>query len=263
MALTRDAAERPLDVAEPLLRVYVWELPVRVVHWLIFFSIVVLSFTGWYLHGPFVAARGQQAFVMATMRYVHEVAGFVFAIALLVRLYWFFVGNRWARWGAYVPFRAAHWAAVGAMLRYYLFLRWRPPYAIGHNRLAAFVYLIVYALLALQALTGFALLAWVLRTPPWMTLFGWLPGWLGIQPVRQLHYLLMFVFWAFTIHHVYSAVLVAGEERNGLIGSIVSGYKFVPAWLLRRELADAAPPPREWPARRPAPEPLPRGEPAP
>ena len=38
----------------------------------------------------------------------------------------------------------------------------------------------------------------------------------------------MFAFFIFVIHHVYSAVLVSWEERNGLIESIYSGYKFVP-----------------------------------
>jgi Ni/Fe-hydrogenase 1 B-type cytochrome subunit len=44
----------------------------------------------------------------------------------------------------------------------------------------------------------------------------------------------MFAFFAFVIHHVYSAVLVSWEERNGLIESIFTGYKFVP----RDELAE-------------------------
>jgi Ni/Fe-hydrogenase 1 B-type cytochrome subunit len=38
----------------------------------------------------------------------------------------------------------------------------------------------------------------------------------------------MFAFFAFVIHHVYSAVLVSWEERNGLIESIFTGYKFIP-----------------------------------
>ena len=38
----------------------------------------------------------------------------------------------------------------------------------------------------------------------------------------------MFAFFIFVIHHVYSAQLVSWEERNGLIESIFTGYKFVP-----------------------------------
>jgi Ni/Fe-hydrogenase 1 B-type cytochrome subunit len=45
----------------------------------------------------------------------------------------------------------------------------------------------------------------------------------------------MFAFFAFVIHHVYSAVLVSWEERNGLIESIFTGYKFVPMSELEEE----------------------------
>ena len=46
--------------------------------------------------------------------------------------------------------------------------------------------------------------------------------------MRLIHFCNMFAFFIFVIHHVYSAVLVSWEERNGLIESIYSGYKFVP-----------------------------------
>jgi Ni/Fe-hydrogenase 1 B-type cytochrome subunit len=58
--------------------------------------------------------------------------------------------------------------------------------------------------------------------------FSWIPGVVDIQHLRLLHFCLMFTFFAFVIHHVYSAVLVSWEERNGLIESIFTGYKFVP-----------------------------------
>ena len=47
----------------------------------------------------------------------------------------------------------------------------------------------------------------------------------------------MFVFFAFVIFHVYASVLVSLEEENGLLDSIFSGWKFVPAGELRREIA--------------------------
>ena len=229
----RDDGTQATD--EQLVRVYVWQLPVRLAHWTIFLSIIVLSFTGWYMHGPFIAVTAdRQEFVMATMRYIHEIAAFAFTAALLVRLYWFLVGNRWSNWRAFLPLKPRHWGKVFGMLRYYLFLRWRAPHEVGHNRLAATTYLAVYALLFLQALTGFVLYGWI-GTQPWATLFGWVPRLLEIQYVREIHYLLMFLFFAFTIHHVYSALLVSTEEKNGLMGSIFSGHKFVP----RHELLEA------------------------
>jgi Ni/Fe-hydrogenase 1 B-type cytochrome subunit len=50
----------------------------------------------------------------------------------------------------------------------------------------------------------------------------------------------MFLFMAFVIHHVYSAMLVSKEERNGLMESIFSGWKFIPRWLLEKDTAPPA-----------------------
>ena len=47
----------------------------------------------------------------------------------------------------------------------------------------------------------------------------------------------MFVFFAFVIFHVYLSVLISIEEENGLLDSIFSGWKFVPAGELRHEVA--------------------------
>ena len=54
-------------------RVYVWELPVRLTHWVIFFSIIILSATGYYIGNPFISVPGaaRDHFVMGTVRAVH------------------------------------------------------------------------------------------------------------------------------------------------------------------------------------------------
>jgi Ni/Fe-hydrogenase 1 B-type cytochrome subunit len=211
-------------------RVYVWELPVRLVHWTIFLSIAVLTVTGLYIHVPFVAPPPTEAepSIMATVRFTHEIFAAIFTLSVMVRVYWAFVGNEFAHWRAIVPYRREHWRDLGEMWRYYTYRRDGPPPAVGHNRLAGAFYLIVYAGFAGQILTGCLLLAWVLSTGPVAFLFGWVslvPG--GIQWVRLLHYLLTFAFLAFTVHHVYSSVLVDSEERNGLLSSIVTGFKTI------------------------------------
>ncbi len=48
---------------------------------------------------------------------------------------------------------------------------------------------------------------------------------MSIPNLRLLHFLLMFCYIAFAIHHVYSAVLYDVEERNGELSSMVTGYK--------------------------------------
>jgi Ni/Fe-hydrogenase 1 B-type cytochrome subunit len=244
VAATAPAHEAPLVAGavflrtpDRLVRLYVWELPVRVAHWLIVFTIIVLAITGLYLDRPFLVGPRQDGFLLATMRFVHEIAGFVFTAALLARVVWFFTGNGYASWRAFVPLTRAQWLGIRAMLGYYLFLRWRPPPAIGHNPLAALAYLGVYLLILVQVLTGFALYAWLLDTRMLWTLFGWLVVWWTIQPLRLVHFFLTFVFFAFAIHHVYSATLVSAEEKNGTMDSIFSGFKYVPARSLHADEA--------------------------
>jgi len=220
-------AHRP-EPGFPTVRVYVWELPVRISHWFIFLPIVVLSFTGYYIHNPFIVAKSSTTFLMATMRFIHEIAAFVFISAFLLRLYWFFMGNNWSNWRAFIPIHRRQWRGMGGMVAYYSFLRKDLAHHVGHNALAAMTYLLIFTFMLIEIVTGLTLYTqvrgkWVLG---W--LFGWIPRVIDIQHIRLLHFCIMFAFFAFVIHHVYSAVLVSWEERNGLIESIFTGYKFVP-----------------------------------
>ena len=120
-----------------LVRTYVWEKPVRISHWLIFLTFVSLSFTGLYMHRPFLLSVGRPSFLMAKMRFVHVVSGFVLIAAMLLRIYWFFKGNFWANWSAYIPIHRKQWEGMGDMIEFYLFMRFSPGHRVGHNPLAA------------------------------------------------------------------------------------------------------------------------------
>jgi Ni/Fe-hydrogenase 1 B-type cytochrome subunit len=208
--------------------VYVWQLPVRIVHWTIVVALVVLSATGYYIHHPFLGGAGgagHPGFTMGTVRFVHEATGFAFIAAVLVRVYWAFAGNRYAHWRGLLPITAAQRRDLKDMVLFYALRRRKPPRANGHNPLASLAYLAIYGAFALSIITGLGLYAWVSRIPTWQTLFGWTYDTIGIERLRLVHFLLMFVFGAFTIHHVYSAILVDIEERNGELSSIVTGYK--------------------------------------
>lgn len=233
--LDTPASPRPLTInghMDERVRIYVWQIPVRVTHWLTFGSIMVLSVTGGYIADPFLIPPGGS--VMTVMRFVHMVAAFTFVSSGLFRTYWWFAGNRFARWTAFVPVTGAQRAELGHQLGWYLLLRKDAPRVLGHNALAAGSYLLVYLGFAAQTVTGFAL-AGANGSEPWATLFGWVPLLLGVQGVRLLHHMIMWLILAFMVHHVYSALLVDHVERNGLMSSIFSGFKFV----TRREIDEA------------------------
>lgn len=230
-------AHSPRPASSPV-RIFVWELPVRVSHWFIFLPVVVLSFTGYYIHNPFFVARSSTVFLMATMRFVHVVAGFVFISAFLLRIYWFFQGNEWSNWRAFIPLRRRQWRGMGKMVAYYSLVRKDLVHHVGHNALAGVTYLLILTLMAIEIITGLALYTQVRGGWLLAPLFGWIPQLIDIQNIRLIHFGIMFAFFAFVIHHVYSAVLISWEERNGLIESIFTGYKFVPRDELEEDASD-------------------------
>jgi Ni/Fe-hydrogenase 1 B-type cytochrome subunit len=214
---------------ENIVRVYVWEWPVRIAHWVIVISLCVLSLTGYYLYEPYIIARGSEVFMMGTIRFIHEVTGFVFIGAFLLRVYWFFKGNRWARWRQFILIDPEQWRGAHNMVRYYMFLRRQPESRVGHNPLAGATYSTIYTFIFIEVLTGLALFNHVRHSAVLGFFIGWLPSLIGIQYLREIHFFVMFILWAFFYHHIYSAWLMSIEERSGLIGSIFSGYKNLPA----------------------------------
>jgi Ni/Fe-hydrogenase 1 B-type cytochrome subunit len=217
--------------------VYVWDLPVRITHWVNVASILVLSLTGYYIANPFIGTTGPATdqFLMGTVRFIHFTVAFVFTVSVLFRVYWAFAGNTYARWKQFLPVNRGRRRSLGKMLRYYTFFRREPPAEIGHNPLAGVTYIGLYVLFALQIVTGFALYSQPFDGGFWKVAFGWIITAFGAPDVRLVHDIIMYLIIAFTIHHVYSAVLIDLEERSGLVSSIVTGYKS----LTRRHIAEA------------------------
>ena len=229
------------DAAEPRVSVYVWDLPVRITHWVNVLSILVLSVTGYYIANPFVTTTGPAAdqFLMGSIRFVHFSVAFVFTMSVLFRVYWAFAGSTYARWNQFVPATSGRLRALGKMLRYYTFTRPEPPKEVGHNPLAGFTYIGLYVLFILQIVTGFALYSQSFTGGVWKALFGWIIVAFGAQPVRLVHDIIMYLIIAFTIHHVYSSIVIDMEERSGLVSSIVTGWKsFTRSYLNEASLED-------------------------
>ena len=55
-------------------RVYVWEFPVRLAHWVNVLSIITFAITGLYIGEPYIRAYAETQFVMSYMRFFHFVA---------------------------------------------------------------------------------------------------------------------------------------------------------------------------------------------
>ena len=215
-----DAAEPQAVERVPL---YVWQVPVRLTHWVTATCIVILSITGGYIADPFLIPPGGS--VMTTVRLVHMVAAFTLLASGVLRTIWLLAGNRFSRWSAFIPTSRFQFTEIFRQAGFYLFVRREIPKVLGHNQLAAGAYLILFALLLVETVTGFALDG-MLGSEPGSTAFGWLIQLLGPQAVRVIHHLAMWAILAISLFHVYSCVLVDHIERNGLLSSIFSGFKF-------------------------------------
>jgi Ni/Fe-hydrogenase 1 B-type cytochrome subunit len=209
--------------------VYVWELPVRLAHWLLFFSILILAATGYYIGHPFVSVPGPASahFVMGSMRSVHLYASIVFTLSALVRVYWAFAGNRYARWSELIPVSRQRWQSFKQAALYYTFLSREPVRYLGHNGLAGLTYAAIFGVYFVMMATGFALYTVYAPLGSPMQVFGFLiPLFDGLQVARLIHHIGMWAILIFAVAHVYFPVLYSIVEHSGVFDSIFAGYKF-------------------------------------
>lgn len=214
-------------MSDERLRVYAWEFPVRFTHWMNVLSIITLSITGYYIGNPFIHAISSKQYIMGWIRLIHFTAGYIFLMSVIIRIYWAFMGNRYAGYRSWFPFTSRRFNDLIDALRFYLFISKKPPYAVGHTALAGFIYFIIFLFFIFQITSGFAMYSVNHSGLIWSVLGGWLTGLMHLQTIRLLHHITMYVILSFALLHVYIAWYADLKERNGLMGSIFSGYKFV------------------------------------
>ncbi len=224
--------ESAVAAAASIKSVYVYEAPVRLWHWINAAAIVVLGVTGYFIGSPLPTQPGEASanFLMGYIRFVHFAAGYVFAIGLLGRLYWAFVGNHHARELFTLPvFSAAYWREVLTMLKWYAFLIPRPGRYVGHNPLARAAMFFGFFFLSLFMIaTGFALYGEGTQPGSWAhTLFSsWLIPLFGqSQDVHTWHHLGLWGMVMFVTLHVYAAIREDIMGRQSIVSTMISGHR--------------------------------------
>ena len=212
-------------------RVYVWEIPVRFYHWLNALAILVLCATGYLIGSPVAIQQGREAWAsywFGTVRFIHFVAAFIFFFNFVFRIYWGFVGNRYAGWKNFIIYRIAQLKEIKSVLAVDILQADNKPIeTIGHNALAGFTYFLTFLAFLFQTLTGFALYAPMSHS--WFPkLFTWITAWLGGDfAVRQWHHAFMWFFILFAMVHVYLVFYHDYVEGRGEISSMGGGWKFI------------------------------------
>ncbi|SRR5579883_1528190 len=209
-------------------RKYVWQLPVRLTHWVDAISIPVLMITGLFIARPALAPAGEayRNFWMGRIREIHFIFAYALTASLIVRLYWFFTGNNYARSGFPLVWRKSWWKALFHQVVDYTHIE-RGQVLLGHNSLAGLAYFGFFMLCAFEALTGFALYGQVNPGGFWDTTTGWVIPLLGGSfAVHMWHHLAAWGCVIFVIFHLYIVLYDSAWYRDGLIDGMTSGYKF-------------------------------------
>jgi Ni/Fe-hydrogenase 1 B-type cytochrome subunit len=215
-------------LAEPTRQHYVWQIPVRVTHWINAISIAVLFFTGLFVATPFFKSPSGEAFnnfTMGRMREFHLIFGFALILGVLVRIYWFFVGNNYARSGSPMIWKISWYQAVIRQLVSYTKLE-RGHVHIGHNSLAGASYAALFALCGFEGITGLALHGESNRGGFWDTMLGWTTPLLGGSfRVHMWHHLAAWFIVIIAFFHIYIVLYDAPLYKDKLLRSIIFGEK--------------------------------------
>lgn len=210
---------------------YVFELPVRIWHWLHAFSIGALILTGYLISSPPPSLHGEASahFVMGYLRMIHFIAAMVFSVGLVMRFYWAFFGNYHSRELFIVPvWRKEFWTGMLHELKWYGFLTRKSSKFVGHNPLAQIAMFITNVLGGIFMIcTGFALYSQGTGSGSWADrLFGWVfliePS---SQAVRMWHLVGMWIMLTFIVIHVYMAIREDLYSRQNGVGSMISGFR--------------------------------------
>ena len=170
----------------PPANVLVWDLPLRVFHWLLAVAVPV----AWFSANVYDS--------------VHEIAGYTVLGLVAFRLVWGFAGSRHARFRSFVqPPRVV----LGYLWR---LLHGRTGRYLGHNPAGAAMTVTLLALLAVATISG------------WMQLTQ---RFFGVAWVEELHRYSSNLVLILAIVHVLGVLLMCRLQRENLVGAMFTGRK--------------------------------------
>lgn len=213
---------------------YVYELPIRIWHWLTVACLLVLGATGLVIAHPLPSSGGEASahYSMGWIRMAHLISGEVLIVSFIGRIYWIFVGNEHARQIFYLPlWKKKYWIMLFREIGWYLFLRKRSFVYVGHNPLARASMFAMFTLaMVVMSLTGLGLhgesspTGWAGR---W---FGWVVVWCGGSfTTRTIHHVGMWVLILFAMIHVYAVL------REDLVGRVSGTTTMINGWRTFRD----------------------------
>jgi cytochrome b len=233
----------------PQLKAYpVWDISVRWFHWINVVCVLGLIAVG-------VAIVNDKALGVSNdgkilLKTVHVWIGYVFALNLLWRLVWAFIGGVHSRWRAILPFGRGY---LGETSSYLSDIRaGRPRQYLGHNPLGRIAVMLLLLLLLTQAITGLVLAGTDLFYPPigsriasWVaapgvdpaTLVPYAPTMYDKEsfaamrsfrgPFVEVHELAFYALLVLAFIHIVAVVITELREGGNLITAMFTGKKIL------------------------------------
>ncbi len=224
----------------------VWDWPTRWFHWINVLCVLLLAGLGIVILNAGTLEISNVGKIL--LKTLHVWAGYVFALNLVVRLVWAFVGNHHARWRQMLPGGRGYFPR----LRSYIasFVAGNPERYLGHNPLGRIAVAGLLLVMIVQVSTGLLLAGTDIYFPP----FGsWIAQWIaapGVDPATLMPYSpgmydkasyadMRALREPFALVHLYSfyllvigiAIHIAGvvitelREGGGLTSAMISGRK--------------------------------------
>lgn len=194
-----DQPSAELAIAERL-RIKVWDLPVRLTHWLL-----VVAFTG-----AFVTNRLGVAYFT-----YHEWFGYATVVLVVFRILWGLCGTYYARFSHFLKSPIATWRYAVELLRR------RDTPVPGHNPLGAVMVVLLLLTLLIQAVTGLFANDEIFNVG---ALYGYVSNDVSLT-LTAIHKELFYWIAAAISIHILAVLLHVFIKNENLVSAMFTGYK--------------------------------------
>jgi len=192
--------EDRIDESAAVVEHRIWDLPVRVFHWLLMLAII--------------AAFATNRLGVAYFQY-HVWCGYVVLVLILFRIFWGMVGTRHARFASFVR-------GPQATLRYATkLLRGRDEHYAGHNPLGAWMIVTLLSMLGIQALLGLFADDEIFNTGP---LSGYVGHDVSLRLTSMHRTIFYWIIGAIAIH-ILAVLAHSSFKQVNLVKAMMTGRK--------------------------------------
>lgn len=208
-----------------------WSVSLRVNHWLMVVSIIILTVTGFYIADPYTVSSGEtiDKFLMGHMRFVHLLAGFVLTFVFFWRIYLAFFSRFHADWKDFLAW--TDFENLWTQLKFYLFIsQKKPEHKYLYGPLQSIAYGGLMLMLLVIVVTGLILTGaeydagvtdWAYAVlKPVENFLG------GLAVTRFIHHIFTWLIILFMVVHIYMAFWYDVVFKEGTVSSMIGGRVF-------------------------------------